>query len=197
MASVDLTGLPIAAATPMAVKFGGVQRPATGGAITRIHRMGSRWSFSFVTPEMNIEPDHRLWSAQIDRAQDDGALIEIYQPDLVIGTPGNPIVSAATNAGRSVPLSGLTPAYVIRAGQWVSFVVGGQRYLDRVRQQVTASGTGTATIIINNLLRAPLPINTVAELAVPKIEGSLEMNSASTWGTYGTSSFAFTISEDA
>ncbi|HEX8412396.1 MAG TPA: hypothetical protein VF637_00715 [Sphingomicrobium sp.] len=197
MASVDLTGLRINSATPMPVTFGGIQRPATGGAVTRIRRMGSRWAFTFTTPPMRIDPDYRLWSAQFDRAEDDGALIHINLPGFSVGTPGTPTVATTTATGRSIPLTGLTAGYVIRAGQWVSFIVGGKRYLDRIAQQVTASAGGTATITIKNLIRVSIPAGTVAELAVPKIEGSLEYESPPTWSVDRFAAFAFTITEDA
>ncbi|HEX8415314.1 MAG TPA: hypothetical protein VF637_15745 [Sphingomicrobium sp.] len=197
MASVDLTGLRIDSATPAPLTFGGVQRPATGGAVTRIQRMGSRWSFTFTTPPMPIEPDYRIWSAQFDRAENDGALMRILLPGFSVGTPGSPTVASTVSTGRSVALTGVTANYVIRAGQWISFVVGGVRYLDRIAQQVAASSTGTATIVLKNLIRVPMPAGTVAELAVPKIEGSLEYSSVPTWTVDRLSMFAFTITEDA
>lgn len=197
MAVVDLTGLKINRAIPMPVTFGGVQRPATGGEITRIRRMGSRWAFTFSTPMMPLEPDHRTWSAKFDRAENDGAAMEVYLPDFAVGNPGNPVVRTATAAGLTVPLSGLTPGYVVRAGQWMSLIVSGRRYLDRIQQDAVVSQTGIVDVAIKNLLRRSLTVGVVAELAVPKIEGSLEYASPPEWTVDRMSMFAFTITEDA
>lgn len=197
MASIDLTGLPIDGAVPIAQTFGGIQRPATGGAVTRIERLGSRWAFSFTTPPMRIEPDYRRWSVLFDEAERLGAIMEVYLPEFKPGPVGSPLVAANTPAGREIPISGLTPNYEVRVGQWVSVVSGGKRYLDRIIRRVTADADGAATVTIKNLIRAPLTTGNVVELAVPKIEGSLEYSSASSWSVDGLSSFAFTITEDA
>ncbi len=195
--SVDLTGLKINRAVPTPLNFGGVQRPATGGDVTRINRMGSRWAFTFQTPMMPLEPDYRLHSAQFDRAEVEGALIEIYMPGFDPGAPGAPVVRTATAAGRTVPLAGMTPGYVVRASQWMSLIIGGKRYLDRVQQQAVVSQAGTVDVVIKNLLRKPLTVDVVAELAIPKIEGSLEYTSLPEWTVDRMSMFAFTITEDA
>lgn len=175
MASIDFTGLPIASAVPTPFSFSRWRRPGLGGAITYQGRLGDRWSFTFRTPLMPIEPDWRRWSALFDDAERLGGVFDIPQPEFSVGAPGTVLVDADTASGRTVPLKGLTPSYAIKAGQWISFVSDGYRYADRVVEQVIADSTGDATVRIRNLLRAPLSEDDVVELGSPKIEGAVEV----------------------
>lgn len=169
--SIDLTGLPIAAAVPMVADFGGMLTPGLGGPVQRIDRLGTRWKWKVSTPPMRVEPDGRQWAAQLARARVEGALLPISQPDMPVVAFGTPVVASATAAGRLVPLSGLTAGVTIVAGRWLSIVHAGQRYLDQVAAQVIAASDGTATVRLQNLIRVALAANDAVELAVPKIEG--------------------------
>lgn len=145
---------------------------------------------------MPIEPDGRVWGALLDDALRNGALLPIAQPDFVVGAPGAPVVGATTVSGRAVPVTGLTAGYTVRKGQWLSLVVAGQRFADRAAVAATASGGGAATLTLTNLLRKPVPAGTVVELAVPKIEGSIDGDFGGAWELDRFTSFAFTITED-
>lgn len=174
MAVVDLTDLRIAGVVPQPFNNAAVQQPTYGSGF-RIDRPGSRWQFQFRTPAMYLEPDWRRASARFDDAERLGGLFAIPQPRLSVGAPGSPVVASATASGRSVPLSGLTPHYPIRAGQWVSFIVGGQRYADRIAEESVASSDGVASIRLRNLIRVPLAGGETVELAVPKVEGIVQV----------------------
>lgn len=197
MSVIDFTALSFASAVPMPVNAGGVRMPANGAQSFRVDRMGARWAFDFQTVDMAIEPEGRRWQALFGAADRLGGLFRVRQPGFDPGGPGTPVVSADTAAGREVPVSGLSANYTIRLGQWLSFVVGGQRYLDRVTEQAIADADGEATVKIQNLLRAPLTEGDVVELGVPKIEGSIVMRQAPGWGQDRMTSFAFTVTEDA
>ena len=88
------------------------------------------------------------------------------------GSPGSPVTTAAT--GRTISLSGLTPGYVILEGYWLSLVKSGQHFLHSVGVGATASGGGTATIELNELLRDTFAAGTVVNLATPMVEGLIE-----------------------
>jgi len=195
--AVDLSALRIATATPLVVEFGGVLTPALGGPIQRIDRVGSRWAFAFETPVMDVEPDGRRWAARLARAKREGALIAIPQPDLDIGNPGAPTVATNIASGKLVPLAGLIPGYRVQEGQWVSLIVGGHRYADQVTGDAVAGADGSATIRIQNLLRAPLVGGEVVEIAEPKVEGSLEGQFSWSLDNRRETSFGFTVTEDA
>jgi hypothetical protein len=193
--SIDLTALEIFDCDPIPMNQGGIIRSPLGAA-QRIDRMGSHWAFRFQSVPIDMEPDGRLFSALFDRAEREGGIFRIRQPNLNVGAPGLPVIAADTPLGRSLPLAGLTPGYPIRAGQWLSVIVDGQRYLDRVMEQVIAESDGTATVEIKYLIRAPMYEDDVVELAVPKIEGSLMGGYGGGWASDRTTSFSFTVEED-
>lgn len=195
--SVDLTGLKINGDSIAPLDFGGLMPSALGGSTDRIDRLGSRYMVEVSTPPMRIEPEGRRWSARLQRARREGAILEIHQPDFDIGAPGVPVVSANTASGRSIPVSGLTPNFPVREGQWLNYVVGGQRYLDQVVTQVSADAAGAATLTIQNLLRVPLTIGDTIDLATPCIEGWIEGDFSIPRNIDRNTSFSFTVSEKA
>lgn len=194
--SIDLTALRFRAAEPQPLRLGGVVRGPLGGSQT-INRLGDRWQLMVETPPMPIEPDGRRWSVLLDQARREGALIRVRQPDFLNLAIGQPVVAAATASGRSVPVAGLAPDAAVVPGQWVSIVVNGRRYLDRVRAQAVAGSDGLATLLLVNLIRVPLPQGAVVELAQPKIEGSIDGDVGGRWEPNRRTSFAFTVIEDA
>ncbi|UIJ43729.1 hypothetical protein LZK98_11570 [Sphingomonas cannabina] len=196
--AVDLTGLKIGGGSqPVPVDFGGTLTPALGGPVQHIDRVGSRWSWQIVTPTMHEEPDGRIWRARLHKAQKTTGLILIPEPDLVIGNPGAPVVATNIAAGRLLAISGLTAGFVIPEGKWLSLIVNGQRYADKVEEQVTASAGGTATVTLRNLLRVPLAGGETVELAAPKLEGSISPDIGGVIDDNRHTSFSFTITEDA
>jgi hypothetical protein len=195
--SVDLTELKISGDSIMPLDFGGLMPSALGGSTDRIDRLGTRYMAQIDTPAMRLEPDGRRWSARLLRARREGALIEIHQPDFDAGAPGAPVVASDTASGRSIPISGLTPHYAVREGQWLNYVVDGQRYLDQVTAQVLANASGVATITIQNLLRVPLTAGDTIVLAKPCIEGWIEGDFGIARSVDRITSFSFTLSEKA
>lgn len=194
MAVVDLTALRIAGMVPRPFNGAAVQQPTYGSGF-RIDRPGSRWQFQFRTPAMYIEPDWRRMAALFDDAERLGGLFAIPQPRFEVGSPGAPVVDGATASGRLVPLSGLTPHYPIRRGQWVSFVVEEQRYADRIAEQVIASAGGTAEVRLRNLIRKPMAGGETVELGVPKVEGIVEVSEWPELTPEGISDLAWTVTE--
>lgn len=194
MAAVDLTALRFAEAVPFAVTNGNSQN-APGGTF-HVDRPGDRWGFQFVSRPYRVEPEGAEFQALFDDAEKHGGLFRVHQPGFDPGAPGTPVVASTTSAGKLVPLTGLNPNYPIRRRQFVSFVVGGQRFLDRVMDEVVAGADGTAMLRLKNLLRVTLPAGTLAELADPKIEGSVTFSSPSSWQVNRLTTFAFTVTED-
>lgn len=196
--SVDLTDLRINGDSIMPMDFGGLMTSALGGPTDRIARLGSRYMAEISTPAMRIEPDGRRWAARLLRARRDGGIISIHQPGLKIGSPGTPVVATLTSSGRSIPISGLTPRYAIREGQWLNYYdADGQRYADQVQAEVIANGSGVATVTIQELLRVPIAAASVIELAAPCIEGWIEGDFSIQRTVDYVARFSFTVSEKA
>ncbi len=193
--SIDFTGLPIRASVMSRQRFGGKLQGALGGPVQHIDRAGDRYSQAIETPPMRVQPDAREWHAKLLTAEKEGGLFRISQPNFDVGNPGSPVVAAATPAGTSVPVSGLTPGYTVRGGQWLSIVHAGRRYVDQARAAVSADGGGNVVIVLQNLLRVPLSAGDVVELAAPKIEGSIEGVPLDLPVTR-TTSFSFRVDED-
>lgn len=193
--SIDLTELKINGDEIVPLEFGGLMPSALGGATERIERLGNRYSAVLSTPAMRIEPDGRRWSARLLRARREGAIVELHQPDFNVIAPGSPVVATNTASGRSIPISGLTPNYAIREGQWLNYIVDGQRYLDQATTQVIANASGEAAVILQNLIRVPLTAGDIIDLATPRIEGWIDGDFSIPRMLDHTTSFSFTIAE--
>ena len=195
--SIDLSGIPIKSAVPSLIEFGGTVTPSLGGPVQRIDRLGNRWAMQFQTAPMALEPVGRRWAAQLVLAKRQGAMLKVSPPNFDPIAPGNPVVAATTLSGRSVPIAGMTRNHPVRTGQWVSFVHGGQRYLDMIVADTASAADGTATLTIANLLRVPLAAGDVVELGRPMIEGSIGGVLSWPWQNSRLTVFDFTIEEDA
>ncbi len=197
MAVIDLAGLPIARAVPVPLTFGGVITSTTGGASQRVDRMGSRWQFQFATRPMFVaSAEYRQWSALLGAAARQGGLCAVNVPGRRGLTTGSTVVGALVASGRVVPIAGIAAGYAPGAGDWISVIVSGQRYLDRITATSAVSG-GNCTLQLENLIRVPIPANAVAELAAPRIEGDLVLSATPEWDVAGgmKGSFEFTITE--
>ena len=154
------------------VDFGGTLQGPLGGRAQRVNRLGNRWAMRVEIPKMSVE-DGLIWSAALVRAVQSGALYQVRQPGLDIGTPGMPLVNGANQAGSVLIADGFTAGYEMVAGQFFSIIVSGRRYLHQIAADVTASGGGAATLAITPALRVSPADNAVLEFAQPYIEGLL------------------------
>lgn len=197
MAVVDLTGLPLRRAVPLPLRFGGVVRSTTGGASLRIDRMGSRWQFQFETRPMLVRSaEYRQWAAAIGSAERLGALCAVKVPGRTGLTTGSTVVGSLVSSGRVLPISGIAAGYAPLAGDWLSVIVSGQRYLDRIDAASAVTG-GSCSLTLANLVRVAIPANATAELAAPRIEGDCEITASPEWdvGKGLMTSFQFTVTE--
>jgi hypothetical protein len=195
MSVVDLTHLSFMDAVPVPIDYANVIEPGSGASSTRVDRLGSRWAFDFVTKPMHIEPDGGRVEALLDQAERLGALCAIRIPDFDVGIPGSPTIADDLTNGRVLPLVGLTPYYAFRPRQWVSVIVDGQRYLDRVVEQAVANADGEVEITLRHLIRVPMSEGDVVEVSKPKIEGHCTLAERPRWSRERIIQFAFRITE--
>lgn len=173
MASIILPASPaIQSAKPSMLSFGTLLTPFLGGPTQRINRLGSRWTLTIRMAPMRAEPDGRIWVNALARGLEAGVLTSFPQ-DIDVGNPGNPLVSVAVTSGTTLPIKGLSPGYSVKAGQFVSIIHSGRRYMYMFTADAVANGSGNLSAAIFPLLRTPLSINDVIEVASPKIEGWL------------------------
>lgn len=155
------------------VDFGSTQQGALGGSAQRINRLGARWRCEVQLPAMT-PADARIWAAALARGLREGVSFKIRQVSTPTGAPGAVLVAGAGQAGAELDVDGATAGYVAKAGQWASINTGGRRYLHQIADSVQFSGTGTATLQIEPLLRVIPADNAPVELAAPVIEGLLQ-----------------------
>lgn len=141
---------------------------ALGGDEQERQRKGSRYALTFTMPPMRYV-DSMAW----DDLMAEGAtvLMKVHQPGFEAGSPGAPRVNGAGQGGVFLAVDGLTPAYVIRKGQFLNVVSAGQHFLYRSAADATANGSGQATLTLRTMLRHPPADDDVVNLAVPMIEG--------------------------
>ena len=165
--------------TPEFMDFGIVLRPATGAALGRVDRPGSRWKAEFTFPPMKPELA-RVFQSRIARGTSEGLRLTWPLLGALQGNPGVPVIDGSAAAGTSLPLRGLNAGYPIKEGYWLSVIDGdGVHYLHQVATGTAADSSGEATVTIAPALRAPLADGDSVLLARPVIEGLV--TSAVTW----------------
>lgn len=171
-------------------------RPAFGGPVQRIERLGSRWravlSFETMTSEQS-----RAWS-DVD-VEADTVRWAVPQLEFAVGSPGSSVqVDGSGQTGNVLKLKGLPAAYEARKGQWFSVITGGVSYLYRVRADATASGAGLAEVPVQPLIRAAHLNNDAVNVAAPIIEGFVVGPSrAQAWRRKVVPEMSFVIEERA
>lgn len=165
-------------ASPTLIDFGMILRPATGAAVGRIDRKGSRYRVGVTYPPMKPEVAD-VFVSRLLRAKSEGLRIP-YPLLRSQGSPGSPVVDGAGQTGTTLNLRGLNPGYAIKEGFWLSIVdATGQHYLHNVRSAVMVGAPGTAAISVTPELRVPFADGAAVHLAVPMIEGFVAGNE---WG---------------
>jgi hypothetical protein len=159
---------PPAAMTIEKISAANTLAPAFGGSEDEIDRKGERYALTFVMPSMTYA-DSMAWSYLYRRGIT--VVMEVHQPGVVVAAPPAPRVKGAGQAGSLLAIDGLGAGYLLRKGQFLSVITGGQRYLYRAAAAVTANGAGEATVTLHEMLRRSPADNDVVEIAAPKIEG--------------------------
>lgn len=198
MTSILLPDLASATMSPSVVTFDGVLTPPLGGEEQQVNRLGARYAIEFGLPPMRAaSAEGRAWVARMTQALRAEARFFLPLDGLDVGAPGQPVVAAATaSLATSLPLSGLTPNYVLRVGQWLTLGRGTYRRLHMVAARAIASAAGVATVELTLPLRASQVAGDVVEIRRPSIEGRL--TSGAKWSS-GTDRWlaapSFTIGE--
>lgn len=153
------------------IDFGGTMQGPLGGSAQRINRLGSRWRYEVVMPPM-VMADARKWAAALSRGLREGVSYEVLQPTTPAGVPGSVLINGGSQAGDSIVVDGGRAGYSVYAGQWLSILTGGRRYLYQAAAYVKLAG-GAGTIEIEPPLRATPADNDPITFAAPMIEGLL------------------------
>ncbi|QBX37217.1 hypothetical protein E4M02_02615 [Brevundimonas sp. S30B] len=154
--------------TPRPIFARNETRPAYGGSVGRNLRPGTRWAWDIDMPAMTY-----VQALAFDDilSEDETVVIDILQPGLVIGNPGAPQINGGSQLGRTLNLKGLTPGYVLRKGQWLSFQVSAQWFAYKTSAAATADGSGNVAVPLRTMIRVPPANNAAVAIAAPKAEG--------------------------
>ncbi len=171
-----IPSLPLGSQTNIRLKSNAnILESSFGGPSQRNAKLGDRWTLEVVCRPMRAAQANPVITALL-QGLSEKLIANVPQPGFEIGNPGNPTVSGAGQAGSSVTMTGFTPGYQIRNGQFFSIVANGVRYLHRARADVTANGTGAAVVPMLPMLKVSPPAGSVCEFSQPKIEGFVDGN---------------------
>lgn len=148
--------------------------PQIGGIRQRKVRLGSHFRMEGVFPPLAMDVG-RAHAADILACEVTPAAILIPQPELVIGTPGTTLVNGGSQSGYSLGIDGATVGYTFKKGQFFNHITASRRYLYIIETDVTANGSGQATLSIWPMLRTTPADNAVIDFSAPRIEGWLEI----------------------
>lgn len=167
---------PTRSASIRLISFAVDQSPAHGGPQTRVLRMGDRFAAEFVTYPALYDGEGRVFLSRLLRGMTDTVLVGVPEPGMRAQDYGTPQISTAGAFGQSIQVKGLGAGRVVPEGKFLSIVTGGQRFLYQVTGQVTADGSGNATLPIYPMLRRQPQVNDLVELSAPKMQGYVQGN---------------------
>lgn len=174
MASVELPASPGPASVAWEMlDFGGTLQGPLGGAAQRVNRLGNRWKATVTMPALT-PVQAREWTAALVQGLRLGVLWRIRQVGTPTGGAGSPLVAGAGQAGFALDIDGMTAGYAWRAGQFISLLLSGRRYVHQLSAAGRAAGAGTAELPLEPALRVTPADNAVVEIGKPYIEGLLE-----------------------
>jgi len=163
-------------ATPRLLDWGGRLVPILGGEVQTLRRLGTRFSLEFELPPVRNEPYGREWAGKLAQAKLEGAIARWVQDGFVPGAAGAVVVDGADQTGSTLSVTGGTPGYPVRYGQFFSLVHDARRYLHMVTTPVRLDADGAADLGILPMLRVIPDDGDTIEMGLPKIQGSLVMD---------------------
>jgi hypothetical protein len=167
-------------------------KPTLGGPTQRATRLGSRWQCEVTLPPMNYVAALE-WMAGLSQASSQVMQLNLPQPDLLGLSAGSLVINGANQAGTSLAVSGGTPGYTFRAGQFISIfdTTGGKLY--QLTAGYTLSGAGAGILPIFPQLRASPTSGSFVFEDPPIIQGFLT-NMSPSWSVDAARTVALTFS---
>lgn len=167
---IDLPEHPGPAAADVAlIDFSALLTPSTGGPVQRVERMG-RFRYSVTLPPMQ-QKLARQWLSALLRGRA-GARMELHQAGFSPGSPGSPTVDGDGQSGRTLAITGATPNYVVRDGQFLNHVDStGQHYVYMNVGETILNADGAGELTIEPMLRVEPDDGDTVKLSGVLIEG--------------------------
>lgn len=159
------------AVTITPVDYGLTLRPATGAAVTRIDRPGSRYRLQVGFPPMRADVA-RVFVSRLQQAMTEGLRIKLPLLGISQGSPGLAVVDGDGQSGTSLAVKNMTPGYAAKEGFWATLIdADGVRYLHNIKAPSLADASGDATLQIWPMIRAPMADGDSVNLYAPEVEG--------------------------
>lgn len=177
-----------------AVRASETQR-SSGGSLTPLNRSGDHWAVE-VDPGVLATQCGMALLADIVRGMGERIRVPIPQPRVATGTPGAPRVKGAGQAGNSLVLDGLTPAYPLLKGRFLTVETPDGPTAHIIAAQAIVAASGEVTVSFWPSLWNPPSDNDVVEISEPYIEGLIVDDGDVTSGRFAAvTNDAFTIEE--
>lgn len=159
------------AAVPALLDFGSTISPPLGGEDLRLDRLGNRYRVQVSWAPMRLDVA-RVFISRLQEAKSAGLRIPYPLVNVPQGSPGEPVVDGADQAGTTLAVRGLRPDYVLREGYWLSIEnAAGQHYLHNNRSTQRIGASGEAELALWPMLRTDFADGATVHLAKPMIEG--------------------------
>ena len=140
-----------------------------GGNRQRNSRKGDHYRARFEMEPLSYD-QARKWRSLMKGS--DTVVMTIPQPDIDLSTVNaSGAVNGAMPLGTFLPAKSLGAGAVLRKGQMISVITSGRRWTYALDADVTADGSGNATLPLEVMIRTVHGNNDVIEIREPKIEG--------------------------
>lgn len=171
-----------------------ILRSAINGDSMVRHRMGDRWAIDVKVPAVDASACGPGLVADLVRGKKETLRVPVpeFLPAQNYGS--SPTVNGGAS-GTVLPVKGLTPGVVIRKGKWLNHVFGAQRFLYQTAAEVTADGSGNATLTLTQILRRPGVNGHQIILESPVIEGLIPPGQSWSMGSLPAIGVNFSIEE--
>ncbi len=163
-APADVTFTPVSFATDMTGPL--------GGPTQRVLRGGDRFRLELGWGPLAYD-DARVFLARLMRAAASPLAVEFPQRGLKPASPGA-LVVATGSTPNTLAVSGGTPGFPLKEGQFFHLASGGRRWIHQLQQDVTLDGSGAAALPINPLLRVAPAVGDATEWVHPILEGFVD-----------------------
>lgn len=160
---------------PGYLDWGGVIRSPLGGADQKLNRLGDRFTIDVTMPTMVDDEVAAAWVAALIKGKKEGAVFPWPQAITVDGA-GDIAVDGGGQGGTTLNVRGSSAGRKFLAGQMISVIHDGRRYLHMIMAPAVASGAGKAALSVEPMIRVPYSNGAVIEVDEPKIEGFTEGN---------------------
>lgn len=138
---------------------------------TQIAERNARWMASVeVAPQTRAEGE--ALAAALRRGVSEAFYLSPVDSAALIsgGTPGTPLVNGASQTGKTLVTDGWSADYELKAGDYFSFSNGTFEELHQLDRDVTADGTGNATLNLTRRIQRSPANNTALRISNPRGE---------------------------